>query len=152
MSPFRFQVQPNRWSCLPTSLAMVLKVRVRVIFELLGHDGSEILWPDLPEPQKRRSFSLQEMVYVADKFNRKLVCHDKQWCNTPDGVNITNFDPPDNYFQDQMQKHDGIITGVTTQGMRHAVAWVLGRVIDPTTGIEYPYFHGQEEHFLACCR
>lgn len=145
------QTQPNRWSCLPTSLAIVLDVPVKVIFELLGHDGSEILWPALGEPQQRRGFALQEMVYVAECFNRRLVHHETKWYNTPDGVNVNNFKPPEYYLWSVLRKYDGVITGVTEQGKRHAVAWVKGQIIDPRNGVESPYFQGTKESFLACC-
>jgi hypothetical protein len=56
------QVQPNRWSCLPTAFAMVLDIPVSQIFDYLGHNGEAIVWPQLEEPRCRRSFHIQEMI------------------------------------------------------------------------------------------
>lgn len=148
---YRFQLQPSRWSCLPTSLAIVLDVPVQAIFDIVGHDGSEIVWPELKEPQCRKGFTLGEMIHTADRFGRNLVAHQKQWVHSPDGNITITIEPPEDYFRDKLERFDGVITGVTTQGKRHAVAWVKGQVIDPTTSFIYPYFHGQEEFFLACC-
>lgn len=67
------QTQPNKWSCLPTALANALRDDVRIYWDYLGHDGSEIVWPELPEPQCRRGFHIQEMVDLAYKLGRLLV-------------------------------------------------------------------------------
>ncbi len=145
----RFQLQPSRWSCLPTSLAIVLGVPVEAIFAILGHDGSEILWPELPEPQCHKGFTLGEMIHVADRFGKYLVAHEKKWTHSPDGNIIIQI--PNDYFNDKLKRFNGVITGVTTQGKRHAVAWLDGEVIDPSDQTRSPYFQGQEEYFLACC-
>lgn len=55
--------QPNKWSCLPTSFAMVLDISLEDIYNFLGHDGSEI-WFDDPNPW--RSFNIQEMISLSE--------------------------------------------------------------------------------------
>ena len=52
----------NRWSCLPKAAAIAADVPFEKILEKIGHDGSEILWPDLPGKYQRRSFHTQEIV------------------------------------------------------------------------------------------
>ncbi len=69
--------QPNRWSCLPTAMAMITDQSVDMIINQIGHDGSEILWPDLPEPRCRRSFHIQEMVDIALASGRFLMLIEK---------------------------------------------------------------------------
>ena len=41
---------------------MALGVELDQLLAWLGHDGSDIIWPDKPEPHNRRSFHIQEMV------------------------------------------------------------------------------------------
>jgi hypothetical protein len=58
----RHQIKPNRWSCLVTAFAMALDIPVAELIRLVGHDGSEIVNPELPEPGCRRGFHIQEMI------------------------------------------------------------------------------------------
>jgi hypothetical protein len=54
--------QPNRWSCLTTSFAMVLNITYDELIKEIGHDGSKLMWPDLPDPMCRQSFHIQELI------------------------------------------------------------------------------------------
>ena len=57
--------KPERWMCLPASFAMVLDLPLADIFDEIGHDGSQIVWPDLPEPMCRRGFHPQELIHLC---------------------------------------------------------------------------------------
>ena len=59
------QLKPNQWSCSVTAFAMALRFPVQQLIEELGHDGSEIIFPDLPEPMCRRGFHAQELILAA---------------------------------------------------------------------------------------
>lgn len=61
-------LQSDAWSCLPTSFAMVLGIEPKTIYEMIGHDGSEIIHPQLKDPYRRRSFHIQEMINVCLKL------------------------------------------------------------------------------------
>lgn len=80
------QKQPNHWSCNLASMAMVLDVHYRELIEEIGHDGSEILYPDLPEPLCRRGFHMQELIDCA--VTRFFTCSEIQIrpVGTPDGL------------------------------------------------------------------
>ena len=69
----KIQKQPNRWSCLPTSFAMILDVDVNELIRKIGHDGSEILWPNLEEPYCRRAFHIEEIAMVCYGLGYYLV-------------------------------------------------------------------------------
>lgn len=58
-------IQPNRWSCLPTAIAMVLDISIDEVIRIVGHDGSRIQWHNQSEPSNRRSFHVQEMVKLC---------------------------------------------------------------------------------------
>jgi hypothetical protein len=118
--------QPTPWSCLPTAFAMTSGVSMKEILEVIGHDGSEICWPDLEEPFCRRGFCVQEIVVAG------LIL----------GFSVMNIVPTlkrSNYhqikraakesckhFQMIFEQYDGIII---KQG--HALAKVNGIIIDP---------------------
>jgi hypothetical protein len=57
--------QPNSWSCSVTAFAMALDVSIEKLICMVGHDGSEILWPELSDPLRRRGFHLQELMLCA---------------------------------------------------------------------------------------
>lgn len=56
------QISPNAWSCLPTAFAMCLNVPVKEVIRDIGHDGSEIIFEDYPEPMCRRGFHTSELM------------------------------------------------------------------------------------------
>lgn len=58
----KLQASPNWWSCLPTAFAIALDTPVRQLFAEIGHDGSELVFPQLEEPYSRRAFSPQELI------------------------------------------------------------------------------------------
>jgi hypothetical protein len=61
----RLQRKPNQWSCAITALAMALHRPVAEVVAEAGHDGSEIIFPHLMEPMKRRGFHHQELIMIA---------------------------------------------------------------------------------------
>lgn len=58
----------NRWSCMAYCLAMITGYPLKAVTDAIGHDGSKILWPELPEPQNRRGFTHDEICLAALKF------------------------------------------------------------------------------------
>jgi len=44
---------------------MALNIPVAQLIERIGHDGSEIVFPELPEPACRRGFHSQEIIHLA---------------------------------------------------------------------------------------
>lgn len=129
----KLQRQPNSWSCLPTSLAIVLDIPVAEIFEEIGHDGSEKVWPNLPEPFCRRCFHLQEIVEVAynNGFLSVLVEPIPQSCPPMDVQPYTLLGFEELVLA-KMAKHKGILMGtVKTNNQGHAIAWDGKRCYDP---------------------
>ena len=50
---------------MPLAFAMALDMPVADLLAAIGHDGSEIVFPSLPEPLCRRCFHVQELIQVA---------------------------------------------------------------------------------------
>ena len=59
------QQRPEPWMCMPLAFAMALEMPVADLLAAIGHDGSEIIFPSLPEPLCRRCFHVQELIQVA---------------------------------------------------------------------------------------
>jgi len=62
------QLKPNRWSCGITSLAMAMGIKLEYLIKEIGHDGGDIIFPDLDEPMCRRGFHSQELIFLARKW------------------------------------------------------------------------------------
>ncbi len=131
---------PNGWSCLLASAAMALDTTTQDLVEMIGHDGSVIIFPDLPEPRRRRGFHYQEIVDCAIKLGYSVTPVESLPYATPDGklefpvdFKISN----EKRLWDHMKGTQGIITGLS--GNRgHAVYWDGVQVYDPRGRI-YPF-------------
>lgn len=126
----RLQKQPNEWSCLPTAFAMVLDIPVTEIFETLGHNGSEIIFPDEPEPYCRRSFHIQELIDICMLRNIGVVAVELHPVSEAQGrqYKVPVSDRRLDYY---LVNYSGVLVGVGSAGKPHAVAWSGVRVFDP---------------------
>lgn len=134
------QKQPNRWSCLPCSFAIVLGIPVSDLIFAIGHNGSEIIWPTQPEPLCRRGFNVQEIldVLVLD-YGKAVTCIDV----LPESVSSDTLPPFRPYTQQQamtrinryLSRYNGVTTGQCANGARHSMAAINGKLIDPNDGL-----------------
>lgn len=121
-------VTPNRWSCMLTSFAMVLDLSVKELTDELGHDGSVIIFPELPEPECRRTFHVQEFIVPCHKRGYALVSIEASpvlaanyaWYRLPVSCNYETF----------MASYKGVVVGKATNHM-HACAWDGHDLHDP---------------------
>ena len=114
-------IQPNRWTCLPTSFAMVLDVPFDLLLQDLGHDGSAIIDSSKPEPYNRQGFAPEEFVRVCYKYG--------YWCvPVYDNVEWIDF---------MLKTYTGVVCGELTPGCPHAMAWDRISLYDPK-GFVYP--------------
>ena len=138
---------PNAWSCLAASFATVLDLSVEKIVDLVGHDGSEILWPDLNEPKKRQSFHIQEMIDVAAQYGYSVTPFEAIPRSRVKGQSsVWNVEMKDGnaYRINRYLEHGrGVLTGVNLNGKPHAVAWDGELIHDPAgqfkDGVWQPY-------------
>lgn len=114
-------LQPNSWSCLPTAFAMCIDRTPKDIFDWLEHDGSKIIWPELPDPECRQGFTIEECIHyaIADLIYPIVFWSDIMYA--PERGGFQPFNPMEKiaYY---MQLKNGI---VLCQGDKHghAVAW-----------------------------
>lgn len=135
----KLKFQPNSWSCLPTSLAMLLDIELNELLQKIGHDGSEILFPDLEEPIRRRSFCIEEIQYVTPSYGFVLVPYSGGISYQPTSTHIKEI-----YLVEQftavLEKRDGLLFGTPNgKSLNHVVAWSAteGLIYDPN-GTKYP--------------
>ena len=121
------------------------------ILKLIGHDGSEILWPNLPEPLRRRGFHVEELQYVARRLGFFLVPYIAGVYYRPHHPLAINGDfkviDLTLQYSEVMLQQDGILVGhYYNSPNNHAVAW------DCTTGSLYDpegYIVSSPESFRA---
>jgi len=135
------QQRPEPWMCMPLAFAMALDMPVADLLAAIGHDGSEIVFPSLPEPLCRRCFHIQEPIQVAlaHGFAVTPVELFPVLRPTDAGPQQTLFYPDNNWrrFEQAILASRGVIDGI---GARHGhtVAYDHGRILDPK-GPVYDY-------------
>lgn len=133
----QLQIAPNRWSCLPTSFAMVLDIPLEQIITMIGHNGSAILWPDFEEPFCRRAFHIQELIDCCNQLDYAVTLIEAMPISEVKG---RYFQQPLSVerFYNHLSGTRGILTGVGRRlGNPHAVAWDGFNIFDPVGEI-YP--------------
>lgn len=125
----KHQKQPNGWSCLPTAFAIVANIDVDLLYKMIGHDGSSIIWPDQREPYCRRAFHVQEVIYAFWEIGLSVTCFSARPTIENDYEIVYPFDKV-------LYANEGVLTG-RVNNQEHAVAWDRSLVIDPN-GTFYP--------------
>jgi hypothetical protein len=132
--------QPNRWSCVAAAFATVLDMNLSTLIEAIGHDGSEIMFEDLPEPICRRAFNLQELGFVLWRLGYVVGHYDVEPLAILDEHHIYNLTYPDTEarFKELMDNTVGVGCGlIRGTDKTHAFAWNGLSCYDPT-GFIYP--------------
>jgi hypothetical protein len=133
--------------CLLYSFAAVLETEPSVLIEELGHDGMEVVWPDLKKPYCYKGFHIQEMIDLC--MHRGYSCTEVQ-------AMPTSLPPPSAYmhlmahnigphicysmskikprFKTYLMGNEGVLYGQTGRGMSHAWAWDGEFAHDPRSG------------------
>jgi len=136
------QLKPNRWSCAITSWAMALDMPVCYAVDLIGHDGGEVVFPELAEPRCRRGHHQQELVELAMRNGvyptpyqvlPSLRSECGQFSHPIYAYTIPRFE----IFSDLIKSTKGVLEGQCLR-CHHAVAYDHGRIFDPD-GQEFTY-------------
>lgn len=127
---------------------MALDIPVTVFEFMAGHDGSEIVFPGLPEPQCRRGFHVSEAVlvamqlgYSATPFELFPMIAPSEGASVPFVVHYGHQQTPEynwNVFDGLIHNHQGVIEVRTQLNRWHAVAFCKGEIFDPD-GRTFPY-------------
>ena len=125
--------QPNNWSCTATAVAMLLDCEIKDIFNWVGHDGSAIIFPDLPDPSCRKGIHIQEIIDIVP-----LVPIEYEPWQTPNGEDeFLVFTDYKDRFYNHLFGNPGLLVGVAKDHW-HTVAWNGSLVYDPN-GTIYLY-------------
>ena len=122
----------NNWSCLPKAFALALEVDFANLIRKVGHDGSEIVRPELPEPYCRRSFHIQEMIDYTTWLGYSVTPIEAFPRSVVDDIVLPLPGDHVKRMVDYLSRYSGVLTGQgVPSGRHHAVAWKNGRVLDP---------------------
>lgn len=134
--------QPNRWSCLPTAFAIAMDIPIQRMFDLIGHDGSEIVWPELPEPLRRRAFHITECIATAYRLGYSVTEFEIKPLLAPDDNHVLPIQIAFN-FREYLCTRRGVAYGYPRGKMlRHAIAFGWNTAFDPN-GTTYSDFQNQ---------
>lgn len=143
----------NSWTCLPAAFSTCFWCELGDIWSViheLGHDGSEIIDVDAPEPYGRRGFHPQEFIALAQRFKHAVTQVDLVPAAQSD------LNAPIKYFntilgEDCEQRFDrnlrdsfGWIDCRTRRGTGHALAYENATIGDPSTGGTFTYQSRQD--------
>ncbi len=126
----KFVRNRNSWSCIISAAAMVLDLHPDVVEECIGHNGSEIIFPELRDPARRRGFHVQEIIDCAHAYGYAVTPIEGLPISTPNGTDEYEVKFREDRFGYYLKGNIGIITG-RTRVWAHAVAWDGDRVFDP---------------------
>lgn len=124
--------QPNLWSCMPAAFATVTGVPISTLLELIGHDGSEVVFPDLSDPQNRRGFVGQEITRSLLHLGFMFATFE---CIVPGYLDDEHFYQLEetDFVHEIMRDSIGVLGCIVkSTGRIHAVAWDGHQCYDPT--------------------
>jgi len=130
-------LNPNKWSCMPTSLSNVIGMPVLDFIEKIGHDGSSFPYPG---SDRRRGFCMEECLDVLSDLGYAAtpILFDP-WAIQAEGE--PGFRLYEDGFQrvrHHMNNSDGVLVGVLDD-RGHCVSWFEGLIHDPRgCGRVYP--------------
>jgi len=145
--PMKPQTKPTPWSCIGTAFAVVLDIPVSDLFGIVGHDGSEIAFPALPDPMARRGLHIQECIAAALKLDCAVtpvelfpVIGSTAPCENNIVVLFGNDEAANwHRFEQTIKTSTGVLEGIGRRCL-HAVAYDHGTLFDPD-GDQYVYSH-----------
>ncbi len=126
----------GKHQCLIYATAMLLGITPEQVIETVGHDGSEIWWPQLESPWGQRGIHMQEILDVVEATGQTLVCYQLM----PTSVPIDEGLQRRAVFELKRAKERfslvlGVGPGILITA-RHACAWDGSKVYDPNGRIE----------------
>jgi len=67
--PIKHLVKKHKAQCMLYAFAMAMDVDVTTLIANIGHDGTEVLWPELASPKCFRGFHITEFVYTCFRMD-----------------------------------------------------------------------------------
>jgi hypothetical protein len=109
---------------------MILNKSLPEILKQIGHDGSEVWWPENKEPMSRRGFTTQEFIDVAwaNGYAMMEILQPEMWDGeTLESRKLIEEFPFNRTFEERilyyMGLYSGLIVGHHNPINKHMVAW-----------------------------
>lgn len=131
---------PNRWSCLPCSMAMALGTSLEFILGGLGHDGSQIKAKAHNVDSGRRGFDIQELAYLALRLGYATVTWERQHMRDLPCGDFFCYPDSETHFLERLALPSGrgIVGGIgRISGNYHAIAKAGDSFLDPNGGVYF---------------
>jgi len=137
---FKLQKQPNRWSCFPTAVAMVINVPVEELLAKLPNGGKEY-FPEYTDSRRYRGYHPQEIMelllldygkYMLPFTANPFIGHPKFSMSCPmcGGSGLANIKKIRSYKRILLKKYVGVV-----QIGNHALAWDGSVFYEPTNAV-----------------
>ena len=126
----------NNFDCILAAAAMVMDTDLAELKKLIGHAGSEVIFPNASEPYCFRGFHIQEIIDQAFLNNWSVMYIQRKFGLDPfigqDPSFIINVSSK--RMATYLKKFPGIIAGVSNN-KNHAVAWDGKMIYDPSGSV-----------------
>lgn len=126
--------QPEKWQCGLAAFAMLFDLSLESAVQTLGHDGSEILYPELKEPECRKGFTIPELVDAAYKLDHALIQFDAVPITMDANEKVRSIYPEvelESRLMRILAQGEGLILGQYASKKWHMVCWDGKYVLDP---------------------
>lgn len=112
--------------CSIVATAMLLGIEPKEVIANVGHDGTEVKFPELPAPLCYRGVHIQEIIDFALIRGYALVPIEAMPAATTDNVNrydVFGEHVAEYRLECALKKYDGLLCGQRACGVGHTVAW-----------------------------
>ena len=126
----------EHYHCILASAAMALNRTPDQLIKTLGHNGMEVVHPDLEPPGCYRGFHTQEIIEAILRQGKTATPIEARPVGTPDGEHtyelsrIGGFDSAIRRFRYYLLTKQGILLGRTSK-CHHACGFSRGVIFDP---------------------
>ena len=130
-------LKQNGHKCVLYSAAMVLEENPITLQNEIGHDGQEVIYPDLSEPACLKGFHIQEILHCFLNRGKGLMLVELMPRSGPQGRSdlwhtIFDEDKAIDRFYKLIDGKKAILIGKNPEtGGNHAYAWDGEKVFDP---------------------
>lgn len=134
ITPTERATKPPAWSCLLQAWCQVIQWPYWAVVKAIGHDGSEIWWPEFKEPYCRRGFHPQEIIHLGDRFGFVATTFEPVPMSRSLDGKPRAIEGMTDSFMKILALNNGVLVGERDDGHSHALAWVNGEIIDCNIG------------------
>lgn len=133
-------------SCVLYAAAMCLEIEPEQLANLIGHDGTEVIWPHLKSPYCYKGVTIPEINLALKHYGLHFgTVVAKPIVSLGNGMDRLVFEDPVTAFNNAVDKVRGVVIGINGSGVMHAVARTSrGDILDPLhnpTSLDVAYYH-----------